>query len=98
MAKHFEFHFSESQKEDDCVFDDVEYPHVKVINSAVTFTSDTQWDNVILEFARFLDATGYVGVYERVQDYVNSYWEPINKKFEELEEEDESTGNPGLSD
>jgi len=95
MAKHFEFHFSESQPESDCTFEDVEYPHVKVINSAVTFTSDTAWDNIILEFAKFLDATGYVGVYERVQGYINGYW----SKFDKLaEEEDEDTSHPGLSD
>jgi len=95
MTKHFEFHFSESQPESDCTFPDVEYPHVKVINHAVTFSSDTAWDNIILEFARFLDCVGYVGVKERVQGYINGYW----SKFDKLaEEEDEDTGHPGLSD
>lgn len=93
MAKHFEFHYSSSQKEEDCIFNDVEFPHVKVINSAVTFSDDTQWDNVILEFAKFLDSVGYIGVYDRVQGYINNYWEPIYK-----DEKDEDTSHPGLSD
>lgn len=98
MTKHFEFHFSESQSQEDCTFPDVEYPHVKVTNHAVTFSSDTQWDNILLEFARFLDGVGYVGVYDRVQGYVNDYWKPINDKLAEMEAEDEDTSPAGLSD
>jgi hypothetical protein len=95
MSKHFEFHFSESQPEEDMIFDDVEYPHIKVINNAVTFSTDTKWDNIILEFAKFLDNVGYVGVHERVQGWVDSYWEPLYKL---AEEDDEDTSAPGLSD
>jgi hypothetical protein len=88
MTKHFEFHFSESNPEEDSIFHDREYPHVKVINNAVTFSSDTAWDNIIIEFARFLDNVGYVGVTERVQGYVDGYWETLLKK-----EEDEDSSN-----
>lgn len=95
MTKHFEFHFSESQSESDCIFEDVEYPHVKVTNHAVTFSSDTAWDNIILEFARFLDGVGYVGVLERVQSYIDGYLEPVNKL---AEQNNEDTSHPGLSD
>lgn len=98
MAKHFEFHFSESQPEEDCLFSDVEYPHSKTTSHTVSFSTDTAWDNILLEFAHFLDGVGYIGVRDRVQSYVDSYWEPVRNKIAEMEAEDENTSNPGLSD
>jgi hypothetical protein len=95
MTKHFDFSFREHQELDDVVFDDIEYPHSKHVNVSVAFTSDTRWDNIILEFARFLDSVGYVGVHDRVSGYVNGYLEPLLKA---MEKDDEDINNPGLSD
>ena len=95
MTKNFVFHYNEEQDVDGVIFDTVEYPHKKTIQHEVAFSSDTQWDNIILEFARFLDGVGYVGVLERVQSYIDGYWEPVYKL---AEQDDEDTSNPGCSD
>ena len=42
-----------------------------------------------IAFARFLDATGYVGVGDAIDDFVNGY---------AMEGHYEDTSNPGLSD
>jgi hypothetical protein len=39
----------------------------------------TRWDNVLLQFAKFLDATGYVGVYDKVSKRVDEDWATITE-------------------
>jgi hypothetical protein len=46
----------------------------------------------MLEFAKFLDMIGYVGVYEKVQTRIDEEWKFFTKVS------DEDTSNPGLSD
>jgi len=67
---------------------DRHYPS-KEISYKVSFPEDTTWHNVLQEFARFLDATGYVGVADAVDGLVNE---------RQLKEYYENTSNTGLSD
>jgi hypothetical protein len=94
MAKHFRFNFHESHEEGEMTFNDVEYPYEKELSSSVSFESDTRWDNIIREFAHFLDSTGYVGVYDRVSELLDGYWEPVYN-FDGVSDED--FGCAGLS-
>jgi hypothetical protein len=96
MAKHFRFVFHESHEEGEMTFNDVEYPYDKELSSHVSFESSTQWDNIIREFAHFLDSTGYVGVYDRVSALLDGYWEPVYK-FTEEDVTDEDSSDTGLS-
>ena len=36
---------------------------------------DARWDDVMRQFATFLDSTGYVGVYERIDMLLDEVWE-----------------------
>lgn len=36
---------------------------------------DARWDDVMRQFAAFLDSCGYVGVYEKVDNLLEDYWE-----------------------
>lgn len=94
MTKYFEFHYSESQPEGELTFNDIEYPFQKNVINNVAFSSDTAWDNIILEFAKFLDNVGYVGVHDRVQGYINGYCESLLNKSQESNEDT----SVGLSD
>ena len=38
-------------------------------------SEDAQWDDVMRQFATFLDTCGYVGVYERIDFMLEDYWE-----------------------
>lgn len=73
-------------------FDTVEFPKSKEVVVSFELSEGTRWDNVMLEFAKFLDMVGYVGVYEKVQTRIEEEW----KFFTEVSDED--TSNPGLSD
>ena len=67
-----------SEIEDD-VFPDVDYPtNLRVVHE-FEMSDETRWDNIMLQFAKFLDATGYVGVYEKVQQRINEDWETLTK-------------------
>lgn len=48
-------------------------------------SEDTAWDDVIRQFAMFLDESGYVGVYEKVdimlEDQTNERWRSVNSLF-----------------
>ncbi len=90
MAK-YKFTYVESRDEP-YIFSDIEYPQDKTVQFDLQFSDATRWDNVMLEFARFLDAVGYVGVHEKMDTYLAEIWEPINKLC------DEDTSNSGLSD
>ena len=48
------------------------YP-CKQIEYQVSFPEDTTWPTVIQEFARFLDSTGYVGVADAIDAFVNAH-------------------------
>ncbi len=62
--------------------DNKQYYHFKKGTSAPTVTTssehfyvceeDAQWDDVLRQFATFLDACGYVGVYERIDNMLDN--------------------------
>ena len=91
----FRFECVNPSELEDNVFAGIEYPtNLRVVHE-FEMDDGTRWDNIMLQFAKFLDATGYVGVYEKVSKRIDEDWECINKF---LEEDDENTSNPGLSD
>jgi hypothetical protein len=94
-TKQFEFSYSTNEDPEEVTFADIEYPHHKRIDHRVYFTDNTRWPDVLREFAKFLDATGYVGVYDRIEKFIDENDAPLRKY---LEEDDEDTSNPGLSD
>ena len=61
-----------------------QYYHFKKGASSPTVTTssehfyiceeDAQWDDVMRQFAAFLDSCGYVGVYERVDKMLEKVW------------------------
>ena len=38
-------------------------------------SEDARWDDVVRQFATFLDYCGYIGVYEKVDAMLDDYWE-----------------------
>jgi len=89
----FRFEAVKPSEIEDNVFRDIEYPtNLKVVHE---FEMDdaTRWDNVLLQFAKFLDATGYVGVHDKIGNRIAEDWETLTKGLD-----DEDTSNPGLSD
>jgi len=89
----FRFECTKPSELEDNIFNDIEFPtNLKVVHE---FEMDdaTRWDNVMLQFAKFLDATGYVGVFDRVSARNEQEWE-----FLTALDDDENTSNPGLSD
>lgn len=91
----FRFEAVKPSEIEDNVFNEVEYPtNLKVVHE---FEMDdaTRWDNIMLQFAKFLDATGYVGVYEKVQQRCDNEWQFISNQ---LGTDDEDISHPGLSD
>jgi hypothetical protein len=38
-------------------------------------SEDARWDDVMRQFAAFLDTCGYVGVYEKVDIMLDEYWD-----------------------
>lgn len=87
----FGFTYTEAHDEPQ-QFSTIEYPQVKDISVSLEFDEGTCWDNIILEFAKFLDMTGYVGAYEKVTGYIDQKWAYVQKVA------DEDISNPGLSD
>lgn len=47
---------------------------------------DARWDEVVLQFATFLDTCGYVGVYNALDLMLADHWD---KKWDILEDDDE---------
>jgi hypothetical protein len=93
MMMLFRFEAVKPSEIEDNVFRDIEYPtNLKVVHE---FEMDdaTRWDNVLLQFAKFLDATGYVGVYDKIGNRIAEDWETLTKGLD-----DEDTSHPGLSD
>jgi len=45
-------------------------------NSEVFYvcSEDARWDEVMRQFATFLDTCGYVGVYERIDMMLDEHW------------------------
>lgn len=87
----FRFEQTKPSKLEDNIFSDIEFPTNQRIVHEFEMSDETQWGNIIIQFAKFLDATGYVGVYERVSTYVENEW----NNFGDI---DEDTCNTGLSD
>lgn len=94
--KEFEFSYTIADDVDECSFNDVEFAHYKRINHRAHFSEDTRWVNVLSEFAKFLDSTGYVGVSDAVDKMVAQKDAALRSFLEE--DDDEDTSNPGLSD
>jgi hypothetical protein len=75
------------------VLHDTEFPtNLKVVHE---FEMDdaTRWDNIMMQFAKFLDAVGYVGVYEKTAQRCDAEWEALTGGID-----NEDIGHPGLSD
>jgi hypothetical protein len=87
----FKFEASKISEVESNIFGDIEFPTDLRVIHTFEMSDETQWGNIIIQFAKFLDATGYVGVYERVSTYVDHNW----NNFGDI---DEDTGNTGLSD
>jgi hypothetical protein len=96
MMMLFRFEAIKPSEIEDNVFSGIEYPTNLKVTHEFEMDDATRWDNVMLQFAKFLDATGYVGVYEKVQQRMDDEWEFISNQFDE--DTDEDTSNPGLSD
>jgi hypothetical protein len=93
MMMLFRFEAVKPSEIEDNVFRDIEYPtNLKVVHE---FEMDdaTRWDNVLLQFAKFLDATGYVGAHDKISKRIDEDWQTLTKGLD-----DEDTSNPGLSD
>jgi hypothetical protein len=99
-TKHFEFgYITSGDTPDDCSFDDVEFPHRTNITHSVSFSEDARWVNVLKQFAMFLDSTGYVGVRDAIDKYIDQKDAALYSLLNDEEDTtDEDTSNPGLSD
>lgn len=73
----------EERDDDYLAYEDVEFPKDKRVTFNFEMDSATRWDNVMLEFAKFLDAVGYVGVHEKVEQRINDEWEFLTKALDE---------------
>ena len=74
-------------------FSDIEYPTNLNVVHEFEMDDATRWDNVLLQFAKFLDATGYIGVYDKISKRIDEDWVTITQGMD-----DEDISNPGLSD
>lgn len=72
------------EREDFQQFPEIEYPKDKEVVFNITLDDGTRWDNVMLEFAKFLDAVGYVGVHDKVDQRISDEWEYITKAHEDI--------------
>jgi hypothetical protein len=89
----FRFECVKPTEVEDNVFDYIEYPtNLRVVHE-FEMDDGTRWDNIMLQFAKFLDASGYVGVYDKVSKRIDEDWETLTQGTV-----DEDTSNPGLSD
>ena len=89
----FRFECVKPSEIEDNVFRDVEFPTDLRVVFEFEMDDSTRWDNVMLQFAKFLDATGYAGVYDKVSKRIDEDWETITKGFD-----DEDISSAGLSD
>ena len=89
----FRFECVKNNEVEDNVFIDIEFPTDLRVVHEFEISDETRWDNVLLQFAKFLDATGYVGVYDKVSQRIAEDWEFITKGFD-----DEDISSAGLSD
>lgn len=76
-------------------FKSEEYPESLNIVHEFTISDATRWDNIMMQFAKFLDATGYVGVYDKINKQIADDWEYVDRLFKERNED---TSNPGCTD
>jgi len=89
----FRFECVKPSEIEDNVFLDVEFPTDLRVVFEFEMNDSTRWDNVLLQFAKFLDATGYVGVHDKVSKRIDEDWETLTKGFD-----DEDISSAGLSD
>ena len=89
----FRFECVKPSEIEDNVFPGIEYPtNLKVVHE---FEMDdaTRWDNVLLQFAKFLDATGYVGAHDKISKRIDEDWETLTKGLD-----DEDINTAGCTD
>ena len=89
----FRFECVKPSEIEDNVFPGIEYPtNLKVVHE---FEMDdaTRWDNVLLQFAKFLDATGYVGAHDKISKRIDEDWETLMKGLD-----DEDINSAGCTD
>jgi len=89
----FRFEANKISEMDSNIFDDIEFPTDLRIIHTFEMSDATQWHNILLQFGKFLDATGYCGAYENISTMLENYGYRNN-----LESLDEDIGNSGLSD
>lgn len=75
----FRFEAVKPSEIEDNVFPGVEYPTDLRVVHEFEMSDETRWDNIMLQFAKFLDATGFVGVYEKVAQRIDEDWETLTK-------------------
>jgi hypothetical protein len=75
------------------LFPDIEYPTALRVVHEFEISDATRWDNIMLQFAKFLDAIGYVGVSDIVSKRIDEEWEFVTKGID-----DEDISNPGCTD
>lgn len=89
----FRFEANKPSEIENNIFGDLEFPtNLRVIHE-FEMSEATAWDNIMLQFGKFLDATGYCGVYERISTMLEN-----DGYHNNLESLDEDIGNSGLSD
>jgi hypothetical protein len=75
----FRFECVKPSEIEDNVYNDIEFPTNLSVVYEFEMDDATRWDNVLLQFAKFLDATGYVGVYDKVSKRVDEDWATITE-------------------
>jgi hypothetical protein len=61
MSNHYSFEYRSAYEEDAAPF-----PEGKTLVSNLTFEESSTWPPILWEFCKFLEATGYVGVTNKV--------------------------------
>jgi hypothetical protein len=82
----FRFECNKPSEIEDNTFSDIEFPTDLRVVHEFEMSDSTQWDNIMLQFAKFLDATGYCGVYEKVEARIDADWNNISNRWENLNE------------
>jgi hypothetical protein len=75
----FRFECVKPSEIEDNVYNDIEFPTNLSVVYEFEMDDTTRWDNVLLQFAKFLDATGYIGVYDKVSKRVDEDWATITE-------------------
>lgn len=79
----FRFECVKPNELEDAMFVDVEFPtNLRVVHE-FEMSDDTRWDNIMLQFAKFLDATGYAGVYDKVSKRCDDEWKFLTEGMDD---------------